>query len=371
MFNPANQPHFRLTIDGYDHDFQVLAFSGQEAISSPYFFNVELVSGRSDIDLKSLTDKPAYLAFGTKGDGIHGRIYHVVQGGVDQQFTRYSVALVPDLAYLRHRVSTKVYQWLSVPEIVALTLEEHGILSDAYRFQLNSIYAEREHCEQYGESDLHFIQRLCEEEGIHYHFQHSAQGHALVFGDEQPVFPKMGQPTPYRPESDPASDKPLIKRFTLQLKTLTHCVFRHTYNSEPPRLPEGASSHREKSAGHEDALMRFIGPESGKQINLHTLERRHAAYCQAEGQSNHSQLVSGHVLEISGHPRQELNDLWLLTKVFHEGKQAPIWSGNATIGSTDNEDGFHHGYRNCFIARPWELFYHPPRVHKKPSGPRD
>lgn len=48
MFNPANQTHFSLTIDGLEHDLQVLEFSGREALDQPYRFEVELVSERPD-----------------------------------------------------------------------------------------------------------------------------------------------------------------------------------------------------------------------------------------------------------------------------------------------------------------------------------
>ena len=44
MFNPANQTHFSLTIEGLEHDLQVLEFSGRETISQPYSFTVELIS---------------------------------------------------------------------------------------------------------------------------------------------------------------------------------------------------------------------------------------------------------------------------------------------------------------------------------------
>ncbi|MEE2474383.1 contractile injection system protein, VgrG/Pvc8 family, partial [Pseudomonas aeruginosa] len=73
--------------------------------------------------------------------------------------------LVPQLAYLAQRNNQRIFQHLTVPRIVALILEEHGILADAYRFQLGTRYPEREYCVQYDESDLHFVQRLCAEEG--------------------------------------------------------------------------------------------------------------------------------------------------------------------------------------------------------------
>lgn len=66
----------------------------------------------------------------------------------------------------------------------------------------------------------------------------------------------------------------------------------------------------------EKTLNRFIGRERGKQISLRTLEHRHVTYRQAEGQGDQTRLVSGHGLEISGHPRPEWNDLSLLTQVL-------------------------------------------------------
>ncbi|WP_420234424.1 type VI secretion system tip protein TssI/VgrG [Pseudomonas sp. ABY48] len=305
MFSPANQTHFSLTIDGFEQGFQVLEFTGEEAISRPYLFNVEFVSERFDLYLENLFDVEAFLSFDLKGNGIHGRVYHIAQSSTGQRLTRYKLALVPHLSYLRHRLNQRIYQQFSVPEIVALILEEHGILGDAYRFHLRATYPERDYCTQYDETDLHFIQRLCEEEGIHFHFQHSAQGHVLVFGDDQSVFPRIGQLTAYRQES------------------------------------------------------------------LRTVEHRHASYRHVEGQGEQARLGSGHVLEISGHPRPEWNVPWLLTQVIHEGRQPQVLGENVAGGNTGNEDDFHQGYRNRFIVVPWEVSYCPPLAHEKPQVPSD
>ncbi|WP_348692082.1 type VI secretion system tip protein TssI/VgrG, partial [Stutzerimonas balearica] len=213
MFNPANHPHFSLQLP-VAHDLQVLEFRGREALSTPFAFEVELVSERPDLELESLLHQPAFLAFAPDGAGIHGLVHRIAQGESGRRLTRYRLTLVPQLAYLAHRSNQRIFQQLTVPQIVARVLEEHGILAGVgHRFDLGPVvYPAREYCVQYDESDLHFIQRLCEEEGIHYHFQHSPDGHVLVFGDDQTVFPKLS-PVAYQQDSGLVADQPVIKRF--------------------------------------------------------------------------------------------------------------------------------------------------------------
>ncbi|MFL1517825.1 contractile injection system protein, VgrG/Pvc8 family, partial [Pseudomonas prosekii] len=114
-------------------------------------------------------------------------------------------------------------------------LEEHGLQGNAYEFTLGATYPERIYCVQYDESDLQFVQRLCEEEGIHYHFQHSTTAHKLVFGDDQTVFPKLA-PVAYLQDSGMVANDPVIKRFDLRLETRTSRTTRRDYDFEKPRL---------------------------------------------------------------------------------------------------------------------------------------
>ena len=387
MFNPANETHFSLTIEGVEHDLQVLEFNGREAISQPYRFDVELISERPDLDLASLLHQRAFLAFSPNGDGIHGLIHRVEQGESGKRLTRYRLAIVPQLAYLAHRTNQRIFQHLTVPQIVAQVLEEHGIVEGRYQFQLGpSVYPQRDYCVQYDESDLHFVQRLCEEEGIHYHFQHSESGHALTFGDDQTAFAKLGQPTPYIQDSGMTADDPVIKRLALRLETRTRSTTRRDYDFEQPRLLLEAAYQGEQ-AGENDGLPaledydypgRYTDRTRGKHLAKRALERHRADYQQLQGQSDQPRLVTGHLLEISEHPRREWNDLWLLTEVLHEGKQpqvleesvldlpSPIHGrGAGGEGKADDAD-FTQGYRNRFLATPWDVPYRPQLAHPKP-----
>ncbi|WP_281924596.1 type VI secretion system tip protein TssI/VgrG, partial [Pseudomonas moraviensis] len=287
MFAPANETHFALTIEGLSADFQVFTLTGREAISQPFVFEVELVSEQPSLDLETLLHKPAFLQLSPDGSGIHGQIYRAAQGDSGKRLTRYSVTLRPRLAYLAHRINQRIFQNLSVPKIIGMVLEEHGIQSNAYEFKTGSIYPERIYCVQYDESDLHFIQRLCEEEGIHYHFQHSANAHKLVFGDDQTVFPKLA-PVPYQQDSGMVASNPVIKRFDLRLETRTSRTTRRDYDFEKPRLTLESENRGDALPDLEDYDYpgRFIDRERGKHLAKRALERHRSDFQLAEGKSD-------------------------------------------------------------------------------------
>ncbi len=356
MFAPANQPRFTLTLEGAQHDLKVLEFTGKEAISQPFRFELELVSERPDLDLESLLHCQAFLSFDADGSGVHGQIYQVGQGDSGKRLTRYHVSLVPRLTYLGQRINQRIFQHQSVPQIVAQILKDHAILRDAFEFHLGSDYPQREYCVQYAESDLAFIQRLCAEVGIHYHFQHSPEGHLLVFGDDQTVFPRLARPNLYLPGSGMAGGAPAIKRFNVRVQTRTSVVTRRDYNFEKPRLQLESRIDGEQRPVLEDYHFpgQFDNRETGKHLVQRTLERHAADYRQAEGISDESALVSGHFLQLTEHPRQDWNDLWLLTAIEHRGRQPQVLEESVT---GDGEE--FQGYRNTFLATPWDAFFRP------------
>ncbi len=368
MFNAANKTHFTLSLEGVEHDFKVLEFRGREGISQPYRFDLELVSERPDLDLQSLLHRPAFLAFAPDGSGVHGLVHQAAQGESGKRLTRYRLTLVPQLAYLAHRTNQRIFQHLTVPQIIAQVLEEHGIQADAYRFGLGPVvYPPREYCVQYDETDLHFIQRLCEEEGIHYHFQHAASGHVLVFGDDQTVFPRLTA-TAYQQDSGLVADQPVIKRFGLRLETRTSRVTRRDYDFEKPRLTMEAAFHSDFQPDLEDYDYpgRFTERARGKHLSQRALERHRHDYELAEGESDQPRLVSGHFLPLTEHPRSDWNQLWLLNEVLHEGKQPQVLE-EAVTSHVDSGDGFVQGYRNRFSATPWAIPFRPALRHPKPK----
>ncbi|WP_350614033.1 type VI secretion system tip protein TssI/VgrG [Pseudomonas sp. HY7a-MNA-CIBAN-0227] len=359
MFAPANQSAFTLTLDGVPSDLKVLEFRGEEAISQPYCFDLELVSEQPDLDLESLLHRQAFLGFDAQGHGIHGLLYRVAQGDAGRRLTRYQISLVPQLTYLKHSSHQRIFQHKRVPQIIALVLEGQGIQSDAFEFRVGGVYPEREYCVQFDETDLAFVQRLCAESGIHYHFQHRPEGHLLVFGDDQTVFAQGDQPTQYAPGSGMVADTPVINRFSVRLETRTTGVNLRDYNFRKPRLELESEVLGEQLPSLEDHDYpgHFTDRPHGKYLAKRALERHRSDYWLAHGSGDQSSLVSGQFLKLAGHPRQEWNDLWLVTQVTHEGKQPQVLEESVTDTA---DDGWCQGYRNQFTATPWDVPFRAP-----------
>ncbi|WP_025113324.1 type VI secretion system tip protein VgrG [Pseudomonas sp. H1h] len=366
MLTAGQSVVFRLDIKDVPHDFQVYEFCASEALNQTYRVELELVSEHRDLDLESLLHRPAFLSFCANGDGLHGQIYRIAQGDSGARLTHYQIVLVPYLAYLAHRHNQRIFQQQSVPQIIATLLSDHGLQPDAWRFQLGADYPPRLYCVQFDETDLHFIQRLCEEEGLHFHFQHSSDGHLLVFGDDQTVFPRPDAPTAYAQGRGMLADKSVIDRFNVRLETRTSHVSRRDYHFEKPTVQLDAEVKEQRLPALEDYRFpgQFTHRDQGKHLSRRALERHRADYRQSQGRSYQSLMRSGSFVDVSEHPRADCNGLWLLTRVEHVGRQPQVLEEASAAPTTD--DGFSQGYRNTFVATPWEVIFRPALQHPKP-----
>ncbi len=360
---------FSLTIAACAYPVQVLAFSGDEAISSPFSFDVELVCDRADLDLEALLHTPAFLGFDQQGHGIHGQVYRIVQYSPGQRLSLYRLTLVPCLAYLEHRTNQRIFQNKTVQQIIETLLEEHGILGTVYGFTLQSTYAPREYCVQYGESDLHFIQRLCFEEGIHYYFKHSSDAHYLQFGDGQAAFTSLPRATPYVQNAGMVAAEAAVDRFDLRLKTRTNSTLRRDYDFKAASRTLQADSRADpnrRPLEHYTYPGRFNNDAHGDRQSQRSLEQHQSDYRQASGHSDQPTLCSGHFLTLSEHPYRDWNAPWLLTHVHHEGKQPQVLEEQGGQSRIKHSLDFTQGYRNHFLVAPENVTYRSPTVFDKP-----
>ena len=162
----ANASHFTLVLNGRS-DFAVYGFSGREAVSEPYVFTLELVHRNARLELTPFIGTPALLTI-LDESGVPRLVHGLVQsmrflkGGA--VFSHYQCVIVPRVWFLDQNRNHRIFQHESVPEIITRILEEQGFAPETFAFKCFYRYEAREYCVQYGESDLYFISRLCEED---------------------------------------------------------------------------------------------------------------------------------------------------------------------------------------------------------------
>ncbi|MFP1770966.1 type VI secretion system Vgr family protein [Lonsdalea quercina] len=175
--------HHLLSVKGCEPELDVLAFEGNEALSTPFSYRIEFTSADHAISKEMMLMKagslrlqaPVDQGFGIKVQQPVRVIQGVVTGferlSTSKDETHYALTLRPRLALLDRSHQNAIYQDMSVPQIVEKILRErHNLRGQDFLFSLSKEYPRREQVMQYGENDLHFITRLLGEVGIWFRF---------------------------------------------------------------------------------------------------------------------------------------------------------------------------------------------------------
>ncbi|MDR3448024.1 type VI secretion system tip protein VgrG [Dyella sp.] len=204
--------------------FEVVSFSLDESLSAdglpsddgtplPYRLSVELSSFDDNVDFSTLLDAPAHFAIWRDGQvvrHVHGIVTAWDQGDSGTHRTRYSAVLEPALARLTLRSNCRIFQQLSVPDIIGVLLKEHGLLG--VEWNLSGPHLPREFACQWNESDWAFVQRISADEGIVLSIEHEANQHQLIFTDTTQSLPKGGALI-YEPQAGGTADQPSLRKF--------------------------------------------------------------------------------------------------------------------------------------------------------------
>ncbi|WP_077048117.1 type VI secretion system Vgr family protein [Pseudomonas sp. KK4] len=359
MRNDKESP-YTLTLLNDDLSLQVVRFSGREALNQPYRFEIEALGAHPAVNVDTWLQQPAFLRLG-HDSGFHGVLHSVSWEWRGPQQVAYKLVLMPALQTLDKRRCRRVFQQLSVPMILRRLLVEHDLPDDSYRFELaTGHYPLRPFCIQYEESDLALLQRLCEEEGIHYHFEHTRQAHVLVFAEDCLSFPQA--PLSMSLDSDGTE--------TGSAPVLSELFQRHAAPAVSPPLEThdpGQAQVDDIAANHpfDQTLPPLMRPTLEQrhrdQLARRHLERLRCRQVQVQGHSNHDRLRSASIVQVAEHPLSPFNDQWLVIEARHKGHAGTI--------PTENASDMTPRYRNEFTAIPWSTVFRPGLEQLRPSVP--
>ncbi|HEY4184163.1 MAG TPA: type VI secretion system tip protein TssI/VgrG [Polyangia bacterium] len=169
------------------NDLHFHAMSGEEEMSRPFQYVVDVLTKNPDIKLVDALGEKMTVSVQQADSNVrhfNGHVTRFSQVGMRGTFFQYQVVLHPWLWFLAHSSDCRIFQNKTVPAIVKKIFGKYQ--SSAFKEVLEKPgedYPAREYTVQYRETDLRFVSRLLEEAGISYHFVHDADSHTLVLTD--------------------------------------------------------------------------------------------------------------------------------------------------------------------------------------------
>jgi type VI secretion system secreted protein VgrG len=384
----------------------ITAFSGFESISRLFRFHLTLAApDQTQVDFNQLMGGSVTTSLRLP-DGswryFNGICSSLTQSVRQQSFTFYEMEVVPYFWRLTQNYQSRIFQYLSVPEILQQVLADVPKVT----FDVTGNFQPREYCVQYRESDHDFACRLMEEEGIFFYFNHSSGQHEMVVTNKQ-SFPTVDPAqVVLQPVENKVDDVPRVTEWQVQQRMQSGRVTLRDHTFELPHDHiQGASTIQdsvavgkvthELSAGQSTSMEAYdwpgayarrfdsidrsgnmIGqselakiPPDGQRTTGIRMQQIAAGTITIVGQSNCRQLASGHSFSIQEIPivpyngSSSVNGQYVLTSVDHRCELSVEYR------SGDAQTRF---YENRFTCIPSGLPYSPSRLTPRPviQGPQ-
>jgi type VI secretion system secreted protein VgrG len=335
-------------------DSRVLAFTCDEALGRPYTLSVVVdVPLEADLPRDVLGRSGTLRAAGVTFSGLVFESDLLLSAG-DRSIHR--LLLGPELRSLELGRHCRVFVDRSVPEILELVLRANGLTS--YELRLTGSYGKRRHVCQYDESDLAFLHRWMQREGIYYYFLHDEGGKLVITDDRSRHEP--GDPLPVR-YVDPSGMQEVdeyLRSWSRTSRSVDQNLVVGGYDYLKPQL-----ALRESRAHVAHGFEAYVRLDDNLQDPG---DVRHAAAVRAErlaaeqatfsGWGNARLLHAGARFALSGHPRRAFDRVYQICRVVHHGSLLPDDSDLERALGLEAADEV---YRVAVEALPSDVQYRP------------
>jgi len=346
-------------------------FHGIEGISGLFSFELNLLSENHNITFEDIIGKNVTVSI-ILADGdkrfFNGIISSFSQGrgggeaGGDPHFSHYTATMVPWFWLLTRTADSRIFQKLSVSDIVEKIFTEKEFLD--YKLLLNDSYDKRDYCVQYRETDFNFISRLLEEEGIYYFFEHEEKKHTLILADA----PDKHKPCPKQAsarcqlsaggwiEDDVIIGLEWMQKIQVGKYTL------NDYNFEIPGMPLKVDAPSQQTLGPGerevyDYPAEYTKKAAGERLANIRMQEEEAKITTVTGSSVCRAFTSGYRFDLLEYFREDMNNKpYVLVSVNH-GATEPV-------GGSGQDSG--QSYANSFSCIPFDVPYRPSRLTPKP-----
>jgi len=328
-------------------EFEVIRYRGSEGLCQLYRFELELASEHASVDFDNIVGKPAALSIASY-HGVkwfHGAVARFEVSGArigasrDEDKLTFRAELVPNLWFLTHRYTSRIFQGKTVPEIITQVLTDAGILSDRFDMSgLSETYDPREYCVQYRETDYNFICRLMEAEGIWWYFEQAPDKHVLKLADSSNAYAAIPDPVqlPFVPPRGMNVTDEHVYRFRLGRAVRPGKVVLNDYNFETPatNLESLSTNGLREDLEFSDYPGEYATQGDGQHLAELRGQEFKVGHIRGVGQSNSIRLSPSKTFELIEHPSESLNASYVITSITYQGKQAIAETSTGSSGRT-------------------------------------
>lgn len=380
-------PLLELTFASGETSLTVRRFSVYEGLSTLFSVSVWAGSESPAVDLEALVGQPAGLRIVSgfrfaRNNGLRSwggvissieQVQAVIPQPGAREMSTYYMRIVPALWLLTQRRNHRIFQHISIPDIVDKILAEWKI-EPVWKIDRGT-YPKLEYKVQAGESDYNFVSRLLEEAGITFRFLDGEGESTLVFMDKPHLAdPRPGGAIHFVDNPNQASEKEFVThvRLSHEVRPGAHLIRDYDFRNpnfplfgEAPKAPDPEARYEQyhyragsflaeigkggsTPVADDKGVARYDQP-FGKKLAERMLSGERMGRRAVAFDTNVVDLFPGQIFQIDHHPHGEITEAekLLVTELTLEGTPEGEWSAAG---------------RSVFTDVP----YHPPQRTQKP-----
>ena len=401
---------WRFTAGGVADDLWVVTHVHLREAMSSLFACTVVVATEDEVAVETFLGQTAKLDLlrGGSRRSVQGVVRRVQALGELASHRFVLLEVVPALWMLSQRSDVRIFQDMNAIRVIEEVLKRAGVYPGARLAVDASLRAlpAREYCVQYNETDLDFVRRLLEHEGVPFYFRHDDEGgETLVLAGSEhayaPVATLDGAALRVADDGSGTDAVETVRWFDERHEVRSSGVTLRDFDFTRPRAaldmtaaspgdvgrlaryeyPAPATLH-----GYDRGARRFTAHDSPRLAKLRAEELATRAHL-GEGSGNVTGVTPGLRFDLAGHARSELDRAYLVAEAEHVGQ---AWSvlpeslreskrvrAMLLDAGLSAADGFDDRYHNRFVTHRLKqpaasVPFRPARVTARPvvEGPQ-
>ncbi|MCB1125902.1 MAG: type VI secretion system tip protein VgrG, partial [Verrucomicrobiae bacterium] len=385
MADPAytqSNRHIAFSVDERAEEEVLLLrnFTWHEELGRMPVGTLDLVSTDHDIRYGDYIGKKVTIRLDMENDGcryFHGYLTSIQQLTPEGRLAHFRATVHP--WYWLHGKTTdcRIFQGppdegITVPAIIEQIFNERGLGAFENKLNETSHYRKWEYCVQYRESELDFLSRLMEQEGISYFFVHGETDHAMYLVDASSCYQDAGyQPFRYRATRPSRYEGPYVYEWNIHSEFRSGAVAQRDFNfKDSSVLVDSAIGEQQNWDGDPFELYdypgEFVDKNEGDRLASVRWDELQAMRDVRQAATDSRGLYAGGKITLKDHPRREECDKeYLVVSLTHHA-----YAGD--YGASADDDSADESYECTFEAIPADRQFRPARVTPKPlvHGPQ-